>query len=92
MISAGQVLRSNTVNFGAKKIPGGCKRVGRKFGRRKLAQIDSDKPKGLMMSVRDPGSLSRANSEYLVIDPFLRGWRLMKKKKTCSRGKPAEPP
>jgi len=33
------------------------------------------------MSVRDPGSLSRANGAYLVVDHFLRGWRLMMKKK-----------
>ena len=31
------------------------------------------------MSVRDPGSLSRANGAYLVVDHLLRGWRLMKK-------------
>ena len=33
------------------------------------------------MSVRDPGSLSRANGAQLVVDHFLRGWRSMKKEK-----------
>ena len=33
------------------------------------------------MHVREPGSLSRANGAWLVVDHFLRGWRLMKKKK-----------
>jgi len=33
------------------------------------------------MSVRDPGYLSRAHGAYSVVDNFLRGWRLMKKKK-----------
>ena len=32
-------------------------------------------------SVRDPASLSRANGAQLVVDHFLRDWRLMKKKK-----------
>ena len=36
---------------------------------------------GLRMSVRDPGSRSRANGAYSVVDHFVRGWRLMKKKK-----------
>ena len=34
-----------------------------------------------VMSVREPGSLSRANGAYLVVDHSLRGWRLMKKRK-----------
>ena len=34
------------------------------------------------MSVREPGSLSRANGALLVVDHFLRGWGLMKKKTT----------
>ena len=33
------------------------------------------------MSVRDPGSLSSANGAYLVVDHFVRGWRLINKKK-----------
>ena len=32
------------------------------------------------MSVREPGSLSRANGAQLVVDYFLRGCRLIKKK------------
>jgi len=39
---------------------------------------------GLRMSAREPGSLSRANGAQLVVDHFLRGWRLMKKKKRSS--------
>jgi len=35
----------------------------------------------LRMSVRKPGSLSRANGAYLVVGHFLRSWGLMKKKK-----------
>ena len=33
------------------------------------------------MSVRDPGSLSRASGACVVVDHVLKGWRLMKKKK-----------
>jgi len=33
------------------------------------------------MSVRELGSRSRANGAKLVVDHFLTGWRLMKKKK-----------
>ena len=36
---------------------------------------------GLRMSIRDPGSLSRANGVYFVVDHFLRDWRSMKNKK-----------
>ena len=46
------------------------------FGLRTVSGWD-----GLRMSVRDPGSLSRANGAYSVVDHFVRGWRLMKKKK-----------
>ena len=35
------------------------------------------------MSVREPASLSRANSAYLVFDHFLRGWREMRRKGSC---------
>ena len=41
---------------------------------------------GLRMSVRDPGSLSRANCAYLAVDHFSRGWGFMKKKKCWGRG------
>ena len=51
------------------------------------------------MSVREPGSLSRANSAFSVVDHFLRDWRLMKKKKKpqssrppCTRSLAAQPP
>ena len=33
------------------------------------------------MSVRDPGQLSRAKGAYLVVNHFLRGGSLIKKKK-----------
>ena len=36
------------------------------------------------MSVREPGSLSRANDAWLVFDPFLRCWISMKKYKELS--------
>jgi hypothetical protein len=37
-------------------------------------------PACLRMSVRVLGTLSRAKGALLVVDPFLRGWRLMKNK------------
>ena len=43
----------------------------------------------IRMYVREPGSLSRANGVSLVVDHFLSGWRLMKKKKKtppCGQG------
>ena len=36
---------------------------------------------GLTISVREPGPSPRANGAYLVVDHFLRGKRIMKKKK-----------
>ena len=49
------------------------------------------------MSVREPGPLSRANSAYLVVDHFSRGWRLIKLKKkvegipTGCQSRPTDP-
>ena len=40
------------------------------------------------MSVRDPGSLSRADGASLLVDHFLRGWRFMKEKKFRAPQKP----
>jgi len=42
------------------------------------------------MSVRESGSLSRAKGAELVFDQFLRGWRLMTKKKK-KKGGPLSP-
>ena len=41
---------------------------------------------GLRMSVRDPGSLSRANGAYLVVNYFFRGWRFMIKRRRVGVG------